>query len=320
MSADTPRGVRPHGRTSAATLAAVSVLATGGVLVATPGVATAAPLVTTVQRGLGVASSVTGPFVVQSGPARITQSALGADKTTILKGQSIVFTGRLTTGAAQAPVANHPVRLESSTGGEWKTVGTALAGPDGSVTFTVKATTSAKYRLAYSGVMALSSSASPEQAVAVRVPVVVRPVISSSSSGSARASSGGGSSTIGSHGVAPSGTALAFVEAAKAHYGKRYVYATAGPNTFDCSGLVKYVAAQFGLSLPHNANSQKAYGTPVSAADAAPGDLIFFLDGGYAYHVGIYAGGNMMIDAPNSRSTVGLHTIWGSNVTFRRIF
>ena len=61
------------------------------------------------------------------------------------------------------------------------------------------------------------------------------------------------------------------------------------------------------------------YGTSVSAANAAPGDLIFFLDGGYAYHVGIYAGGNQMIDAPNSGSTVGRHTIWSTNVAFRRL-
>jgi cell wall-associated NlpC family hydrolase len=57
----------------------------------------------------------------------------------------------------------------------------------------------------------------------------------------------------------------------------------------------------------------------VSAADAVPGDLMIFLDGGYGYHVGIYAGGNTMYDAPNSRSTVGRHTIWSTNVIFRRL-
>jgi cell wall-associated NlpC family hydrolase len=128
-----------------------------------------------------------------------------------------------------------------------------------------------------------------------------------------------GVATIGSNGVAGSATGEAIVAAAAAESGKPYVYAAAGPNAFDCSGLVQYVFAQFGIALPHNAHAQMGYGTPVSAADAAPGDLIFFLDGGYAYHVGIYAGGGQMYDAPNSGSTVGLHSIWSTNVAFRRL-
>ena len=125
--------------------------------------------------------------------------------------------------------------------------------------------------------------------------------------------------TIGSTGGSGSATGQAIVAAAAAESGKPYSYGAAGPNAFDCSGLVQYVLAQFGISLPHNAQAQMGYGTPVSAAEAVPGDLIFFLDGGYAYHVGIYAGGNQMYDAPNSGSTVGQHTIWTSNVAFRRL-
>jgi cell wall-associated NlpC family hydrolase len=315
--------VRLQGRANAAALAAVSLLATGAVVVATPGVATASMV--SIHYGQAVAGlssrlgadGLVGPFVSRTGPARATQSVLGVDKNSVLSGQSIVFTGRLTTGAVQAPGAKQPVRLEAFSGGAWKTVGNALASNDGSVTFTVKPTGSTKYRLAYAGVLTLSPSVSAEQVVTVRVPVRST---GSSSSGSGSSSRPASATNIGSNGVAASATALAFVEAARAQSGKRYVYGTAGPDTFDCSGLVKYVAAQFGLSLPHNADAQKGYGTPVSAADAAPGDLIFFLDGGYAYHMGIYAGNGQMIDAPNSRTTVGLHTIWSSNVVFRRIF
>ena len=253
-----------------------------------------------------------GPVVTRTGPARLTQSLLTVDKASVLSGQSIVFTGRLTTGSVQTAAPKQAVRLEAYASGQWKTVANALAGVDGSVTFTVKPTGSAKYRLAYTGVLALSPSVSLEQAVTVKSPV--RPA--SSGTGRAPASAG----VIGSHGVAASAQALAFLEAAKAQTGKTYVYATAGPNTFDCSGLVMYVAAQFGLSLPHNAHAQMAYGTPVAAADAAPGDLIFFLDGSHAYHVGIYAGGNTIFDASNPSRPVGLHTIWSSNVVFRRVF
>jgi cell wall-associated NlpC family hydrolase len=314
--------MRPRGRRSAAALAAaLSVVATGVVVATTPGSAYAA---NTVYRGQIEAASLARPTTAIVGPAvsiggvpRATHATLTVDRSSVQTGQSIVFSGRLTFSSAKLPVRDQALRLQSSTGGEWKTVGDALANDDGTVTFTVKPTASAKYRLAFAGVRAISASVSPEQAVTVRVPVTRTSSGSSSGSGGRPPAS---VANIGSHGVQGSATALAFLEAARAQSGKSYVYATAGPNTFDCSGLVMYVAAQFGLSLPHNANSQKGYGNAVAAEDAAPGDLIFFLDGGYAYHVGIYAGGGKMIDAPNARTTVGLHTIWGSNVVFRRIF
>ena len=52
-------------------------------------------------------------------------------------------------------------------------------------------------------------------------------------------------------------------------------------------------------------------------SNPVPGDLIFF---GYpAYHVGIYAGGNMMYDSPRTGKTTGLHVIWTqSNVSYGR--
>jgi len=110
------------------------------------------------------------------------------------------------------------------------------------------------------------------------------------------------------------------VATAAAQAGKPYVYAAAGPNAYDCSGLVLYVFRKFGLSLPHNSNSQQRYGRAVSAAAARPGDLVFFrYSSGYAYHVGIYAGGGYMYDAPHSGSTVGKHRIWSSSVVYRRL-
>lgn len=278
----------------------------------------------TVQSGpVAVGRTISGPMLPKVvGPARGTSTQLTVDKASILDGQSIVFTGTLTLRKRGMPLANQSVRLEANTGGEWKTVGHALASADGTVTFTVTPTTSAKYRLSYVGVKTLHASVSVEQAISVKKPPPPPPppaprvTTSSSSSGSWAPA---GVSGIGSNRVAGSATGQAIVAAAAAQSGKPYVYASAGPNSFDCSGLVKYVFGQFGISLPHNANSQMGYGTPVSAANAAPGDLVFFLDGGYAYHVGIYAGGGQMYDAPNSGSTVGLHTIWSSNVAFRRI-
>jgi cell wall-associated NlpC family hydrolase len=310
------RGPRPNGRTSAAALAALSVIATGTVVLTTPGTAYA---VAAVQRGQFVAArpAITGPVApLTNAPARGTTLSLTVDKNIILDGQSIVVNGSLTLRKKGKPLPNYAVRLEESSGGEWKTVTSALVASDGSITFTVKPKTSTRYRLAYAGVPTLAAAVSAEQAVTVKLPPPPAPPRTSSVT-STRA--GSSAPAIGTAGGSGSATAQAIVAAAAAQSGKPYSYGSAGPNAFDCSGLVKYVFAQFGISLPHNAHAQMGYGRAISAAEAAPGDLVFFLDGGYAYHVGIYAGGNTMYDAPNSGSTVGRHTIWSSNIVFRRI-
>jgi cell wall-associated NlpC family hydrolase len=223
----------------------------------------------------------------------------------------------VTYGSAEIPVRSQPVRLEESAGTKWKTIGGALVNVDGSVTFTVKPAASAKYRLSYAGVRTLGASVSTVQTVTVKFPppAPVRTTRASTTSSWAPA----GVSQIGSNHRAGSGTGAAVVAAAAGQSGKPYVFAAAGPNAFDCSGLTMFVYAQFGVHLPHLADSQKNYGSPVSAADAAPGDLMIFLSGGYGYHVAIYAGGNQMYDAPHAGATVGRHTIWSTNVIFRRL-
>jgi cell wall-associated NlpC family hydrolase len=100
--------------------------------------------------------------------------------------------------------------------------------------------------------------------------------------------------------------------------GKPYVWAAAGPDSFDCSGLVQYVFAQVGVSLPHNAAAQYGYGTPVSYGDLQPGDLVFFEGLG---HVGIYIGGGQFIHAPHTGDVVKISSLsdHGGYVGARRI-
>jgi cell wall-associated NlpC family hydrolase len=91
------------------------------------------------------------------------------------------------------------------------------------------------------------------------------------------------------------------------HYlGVPYVWGGASPSGFDCSGLVMYVYAQLGISLPHYTVSQWNATIPISLSQAQPGDLLFFygLD-----HVGIYIGGGQFIDAPHTGSVVRIEDL-----------
>lgn len=83
---------------------------------------------------------------------------------------------------------------------------------------------------------------------------------------------------------------------ARAQVGKRYVLGSAGPSTFDCSGLTMRAYARAGYRLPHSSGAQAARAYRVSRGAARPGDLVVGPG-----HVGIYMGGGKMIDAGNRR-------------------
>lgn len=109
----------------------------------------------------------------------------------------------------------------------------------------------------------------------------------------------------------PKVSAADFIAYAEQQLGKKYVFGTAGPNTFDCSGLITYTSKHFGWTMPHFTGSQVKYGKAVSKNKSAwlPGDLIFFnLGDGPNSHVGIWTG-SQLLNAPNSRSVVRLDTM-----------
>jgi cell wall-associated NlpC family hydrolase len=101
---------------------------------------------------------------------------------------------------------------------------------------------------------------------------------------------------------APSGAAQVAVDTALAQLGDPYVWAAAGPDAFDCSGLTQYAYAAAGVSLPHSSEAQYTMGTPVSRADLQPGDLVFFYSP--PSHVGMYIGNGQMVHAPTFGSPV----------------
>ena len=102
----------------------------------------------------------------------------------------------------------------------------------------------------------------------------------------------------------------AVVGVAQRYLGVPYQLGGESPAGFDCSGLVAYVYAQFGIALPHSAAAQGRIGTPIARAAALPGDVVV-MDGGS--HVGIYLGGNRMIDAPEPGRVVTERAIYDNN-------
>jgi cell wall-associated NlpC family hydrolase len=99
------------------------------------------------------------------------------------------------------------------------------------------------------------------------------------------------------------------VSLAMQYLGIPYKWGGASPTTgFDCSGLVQYVYAQVGISLPHYTVSQWNYpgAVPVPKNQLQPGDLVFFngLD-----HVGIYIGYGDFIDAPHTGADVEIDSL-----------
>jgi cell wall-associated NlpC family hydrolase len=96
------------------------------------------------------------------------------------------------------------------------------------------------------------------------------------------------------------------VAIAEQYLGVPYVWGGASPSGFDCSGLVMYVYAQLGVSLPHNALMQYDALPHVPTSALEPGDLVFFYGFG---HVGIYIGGGMMIHAPHTGTVVQIASV-----------
>ncbi len=129
--------------------------------------------------------------------------------------------------------------------------------------------------------------------------------------------SGGGDTTGGGGDFTPpNGTAVQIaIAAAKSKIGSEYVWGTAGPDTFDCSGLTSWAYAQAGVYLPHSSASQATY-TEVSYSSVQPGDLLFFYSP--ISHVAMYIGYGQMIHArhpgPGGQVQIGSVAGYGTPV------
>jgi peptidoglycan DL-endopeptidase CwlO len=94
----------------------------------------------------------------------------------------------------------------------------------------------------------------------------------------------------------------AFLAAAESRLGLPYVWGDAGPDAFDCSGLVQWSMRQAGIVMPRVAVDQAQTGPLIPLSDLQPGDLLFYHTDPtapeYISHVAIYLGDGLMEQAP----------------------
>ncbi|HLS02437.1 MAG TPA: C40 family peptidase [Beutenbergiaceae bacterium] len=109
-------------------------------------------------------------------------------------------------------------------------------------------------------------------------------------------------------------TGSAIVAEARKYVGTPYVHGGASPGGFDCSGFTSYVFGKFGVSLPRSSGAQRGAGRVVSAAEARPGDLVW-----WPGHVGIYTGNGNHIAARNPSSPLHESKLHRAGATYIRV-
>ncbi|GFG73740.1 C40 family peptidase [Mycobacterium botniense] len=103
------------------------------------------------------------------------------------------------------------------------------------------------------------------------------------------------------------------VRAALSRLGCPYVWGAAGPDRFDCSGLVQWAYAQAGVHVDRTTYQQIHDGIPIPRSQVRPGDLVF----PHAGHVQMAIGNNLVIEAPHAGAPVRISQL-GVNVQIRR--
>ena len=101
--------------------------------------------------------------------------------------------------------------------------------------------------------------------------------------------------------------------------GKPYIAGAAGPYGYDCSGLVQYSFARAGRLLPRVATAQYYATQHIPVSWARPGDLIFFGNPAFLYHVAIYAGNGNIVVARHTGTVIQVERLWTWSVYVGRV-
>ncbi|MEU0989745.1 MULTISPECIES: C40 family peptidase [unclassified Streptomyces] len=132
---------------------------------------------------------------------------------------------------------------------------------------------------------------------------------SSSSSNSSTAQSSNQSSQQASGSV---GTVIAFL---RAQVGDAYVMGATGPNSWDCSSLVRAAFRQVNIELPRVSQDQSTAGRQVGTSNLQVGDILYWGAAGSAYHTGVYIGDGKYLDAANPSKGVVIQDLSGYPAT-----
>ncbi len=104
--------------------------------------------------------------------------------------------------------------------------------------------------------------------------------------------------------------AIAF---ATSQVGEPYVWGAAGPDSWDCSGLMLEAWGQSGVYLPHYSVAQYYAGTPISSSELRPGDLVFWGSSSSPdsiHHVAMYIGNGQIVHAPRTGRPVSIDSLY----------
>lgn len=112
----------------------------------------------------------------------------------------------------------------------------------------------------------------------------------------------------------PKGTtdaAKSAIEFARAQLGEPYLWAAAGPDAWDCSGLTMMAWAKGGVSLPHFSAAQYDATKHITAANLRPGDLAFWgTSPNTIHHVALYIGNGQILHAPRTGTFVRIDPMY----------
>lgn len=97
------------------------------------------------------------------------------------------------------------------------------------------------------------------------------------------------------------------LQVALAQVGKPYVYGAAGPDSFDCSGLVSFAFPQ----LPHSSSDIRNSPLLTPTSDPQPGDVVWTPG-----HVAIYVDSSHVVEASEPGTVVEVRRMWQTDPVF----